>query len=243
MYIDILDSKQFNVGKIFFFFTIFWIFFTIFEIKTSCFFLNEECIHAKVLLSHQKHVIQFHVIKVNLWSAPICVKGNQNNLQTPRILPRRDRTPGFWNSWIRPLWIRHCLPRERERERERERVSEPVNTTSFQLIKFTRKSLPFRQNVIFVYLTVVHYFYYIFKKNHSLSIIHHIFKMLQSCGRKSFHYILKPRQLQGDVATMDPLGTLSSTQTRLRISFPPTQYPGSAPGIFFHSFLTFEEYA
>ena len=33
-----------------------------------------------------------------------CVKGHPNYPQTLRILPRRDRGPRFWNSWIR-----HCV--------------------------------------------------------------------------------------------------------------------------------------
>ena len=33
----------------------------------------------------------------------VCVKGLQKNLQTSRIIPRRDRTPRFLN-----FWIRHC---------------------------------------------------------------------------------------------------------------------------------------
>ena len=31
----------------------------------------------------------------------ICVKGHQNNLQTSKIIPRRDSAPQFLNSWIR----------------------------------------------------------------------------------------------------------------------------------------------
>ena len=31
----------------------------------------------------------------------VYVKGHQNNSKTARILPRRHRTPWFWNSWIR----------------------------------------------------------------------------------------------------------------------------------------------
>ena len=38
--------------------------------------------------------------------------------------------------------------------------------------------------LIFVHLTVVDYFYFIFEKNYCLNKIYHIFKMLQSCGQK-----------------------------------------------------------
>ena len=34
----------------------------------------------------------------------VCVKGHQIKPKTPRILPRLDRAPRFWNSWIN-----HCL--------------------------------------------------------------------------------------------------------------------------------------
>ena len=30
----------------------------------------------------------------------VCVKGHQNNLQTSKIIPRRDRGPRVLNSWI-----------------------------------------------------------------------------------------------------------------------------------------------
>ena len=40
------------------------------------------------------------------------LKGHQNNFQTPKILPHRDRAPlplpQFWNSWIRPWhWLEY----------------------------------------------------------------------------------------------------------------------------------------
>ena len=54
-------------------------------------------------------------------------------------------------------------------------------------MKITRKGLPLHQIVIFVHLTVIHYFYFIFDKNYCLNKIYHIFKMLQCFGQKSFY--------------------------------------------------------
>ena len=49
-------------------------------------------------------------------------------------------------------------------------------------------TLPFHQIVISAHLTVVYYFYFIFKQNHSLNENYHIFnKVLQSCGPKSLN--------------------------------------------------------
>ena len=54
-------------------------------------------------------------------------------------------------------------------------------------MKFTRKTMPFHQIVILAHLNVVHYFYFIFEKNHGSNKIHNIFKTLQSCSQKSFN--------------------------------------------------------
>ena len=38
---------------------------------------------------------------ISLQKHRVCVKGHQNNLQTSKIIPRRDRAPRFLNFWIR----------------------------------------------------------------------------------------------------------------------------------------------
>ena len=55
--------------------------------------------------------------------------------------------------------------RQRETERERSTVPHLVNTTSFRLMKFTRKSLPFQQIVIFAHLTGTLLTFYIWEES------------------------------------------------------------------------------
>ena len=60
--------------------------------RIKSFVLNMQCFQYVLysLFSLQKH--------------RVCVNGHQNNLQTSKIIPRRDRAPRFFNSLIR-----HCL--------------------------------------------------------------------------------------------------------------------------------------
>ena len=60
--------------------------------RIKSFVINMQCFQYVLysLFSLQKH--------------RVCVNGHQNNLQTSKIIPRRDRAPRFFNSLIR-----HCL--------------------------------------------------------------------------------------------------------------------------------------
>ena len=59
-------------------------------------------------------------------------------------------------------------------------------------MKFTTKGLLFHQIVIFAHLSMVHYFYFTFENNYFLNKIYNIFKMLESCGQKSFNNTENP---------------------------------------------------
>ena len=74
----------------------------LFDIFYGCIFGNFDSLTSINLIVINMQCLQYVFNSLlSLQEHRVCVKGHQNNLQTSKIIPRRDRAPRFLNFWIR----------------------------------------------------------------------------------------------------------------------------------------------